>query len=73
MEKTGIKTRLSKYQNKSPMKKSTFYILLYFAIITAIALLTSCSSTQHGYDYKTHHRKAHNAKPSKCYKTHNKW
>jgi len=55
------------------MKKSTFYILLYFAVITAIALLTSCSSTQHGYDYKTHHRKAHNAKPSKCYKTHNKW
>jgi predicted small secreted protein len=55
------------------MKKSNAYILMYFAIILLVALLTSCSTTQHGYDYKTHHKKSKNAKPSKCYKTHNNW
>lgn len=45
---------------------------MYFILITLVASMVSCT-TQKGYDYKTHHRKAHNAKPSKCYKKHNKW
>lgn len=28
------------------MKKSNFYILLYFTVIIAVALLTSCASQQ---------------------------
>ena len=55
------------------MKKSNALIIMYFTLITLMACMVSCSSTQHGYDYKTHHRKSKNAKPSKCYKKHNKW
>jgi hypothetical protein len=29
------------------MKKSNFYILLYFTVITAVALLSSCATTTH--------------------------
>jgi hypothetical protein len=29
------------------MKKSNFYILLYFAVIVAVAALTSCATTVH--------------------------
>jgi hypothetical protein len=54
------------------MKKSNAYLILYFAIIIAIACMTSCSSSQHGYDYKSH-AKHRNTGPSKCYKKHNNW
>lgn len=36
------------------MKKSTFYALVYFTLIFMAASMMSCSSTQHGYDYKAH-------------------
>lgn len=55
------------------MKNSTFYALLWFVAAFLIVSIASCSTASKGYDYKTHHRKAHNAKPSKCYKQHNKW
>jgi hypothetical protein len=55
------------------MKNSTFYALLWFAAAFLLVSAVSCSSASKGYDYKTHHRKAHNAKPSKCYTKHNKW
>lgn len=32
------------------MKKSNFYILLYFIVIIAVAALTSCASTQGCHD-----------------------
>jgi hypothetical protein len=54
------------------MKNSTFYALLWFVAAFLIVSISSCSTSK-GYDYKTHHRKAHNAKPSKCYTKHNKW
>ena len=54
------------------MKKSNAYLILYFAIIIAIACMTSCSSSQRGYDYN-HHAKHRNTGPSKCYKKHNNW
>lgn len=55
------------------MKKSNFYILLYFAVIIAVAALTSCSSTQHGYDYKAHQKRGNNPALQKCFKKHNNW
>jgi hypothetical protein len=54
------------------MKKSTAYAFLYFAIIIAIACMTSCSSPKRGYDYN-HHAKHRNTGPSKCFKKHNNW
>ena len=54
------------------MKNSTFYALLWFAVAFLIVGMSSCSVSK-GYDYKTHHRKSENAKPSKCYKKHNNW
>jgi len=55
------------------MKKRNLFTIIYFAVLLLAASMVTCSSSQHGYDYKTHHRKAHNAKPSKCYKQHNNW
>jgi hypothetical protein len=55
------------------VKNSTLYAIVYFAVFFAVMSMVSCSSSQHGYDYKTHHRKSANAKPSKCYKKHNQW
>lgn len=48
------------------MKKAILFLV-------CACYLASCTTTQHGYDYKTHHRKSANAKPSKCYKKHNQW
>ena len=53
------------------MKKSTAYVFLYFAIIIAIACMTSCTASK-GYDYN-HHAKHRNTGPSKCFKKHNNW
>jgi hypothetical protein len=55
------------------MKNSTFYALLWFAAAFTIVSMASCSTSKSGYDYKTHHKKSAHAKPSKCYKKHNKW
>ena len=55
------------------MKKSNAYLILYFAIIIAIAFMTSCSSSQRGYDYKAHQKRGNKPALQKCYKTHNKW
>jgi hypothetical protein len=55
------------------MKNSTFYALLWFVAAFLIVSIASCSTASKGYDYKTHHRKSENAKPSKCYKKNNKW
>lgn len=54
------------------MKKSNALVLLYFALIFMAASLASCSSSQHGYNYKAHAKKSGHG-PSKCYKQHNKW
>lgn len=54
------------------MKKSNALVLLYFAAMLLAASLASCSSTQHGYNYKSHYK--HNSDgPSKCFKKHNNW
>lgn len=45
-------------------------LILLFVVAV---LFTACATQSRGYDYKTHHRKSANAKPSKCYKQHNKW
>ena len=55
------------------MKKSNAYIIMYFALITLVAVLTSCSNTQHGYDYKAHQKRGNKPALQKCYKKHNKW
>lgn len=54
------------------MKKSNAYLILYFATIIAIAFMTSCSTPQHGYNYKAHAKRS-NTGPSKCFKQHNNW
>jgi hypothetical protein len=48
------------------MKKTILFLLV-------CAVLSSCATSHKGYDYKTHHKKSANAKPSKCYTKHNKW
>jgi len=54
------------------MKKSNLFTIIYFAVLLLAASLVSCSSSQHGYDYKSH-RKHNSDGPSKCFKKHNKW
>ena len=48
------------------MKKSNFYILLYFTVIVAVALLTSCSTTKHScqdsFNYKPKIRENYNSR-----------
>lgn len=39
--------------------------------ILAILMLSSCATQQRGYDYKSHHKRSANARPSKCYVKHN--
>ena len=48
------------------MRKAILFIL-------CVCYLASCTAPQKGFDYKTHHRKSANAKPSKCFKQHNQW
>lgn len=54
------------------MRKSNVLVLLYFAAMLLAASFASCSSSQHGYDYKSHSKRNGHG-PSKCYKQHNKW
>jgi hypothetical protein len=44
--------------------------LILFAVV---ALLFTACATQRGYNYKAHHKRSANAKPSKCYLKHNQW
>jgi hypothetical protein len=39
--------------------------------ILILVTLSSCATTHKGYDYKSHHKRSANAKPSKCYVKHN--
>ncbi len=48
------------------MKNTILFLLV-------CAFLSSCATSGNGYNYKSHHKKSANAKPSKCYTKHNKW
>lgn len=39
------------------MKKSNLFTIIYFAVLLLAASLVSCSSSQHGYDYKAHSKR----------------
>lgn len=55
------------------MKKSNALIIMYFTLITLMACMVSCSTTQHGYDYKAHRKRGNDPALRKCYDKHNKW
>ncbi len=42
-----------------------------FTLITVLLVFMSACATTKGYDYKSHHKRSANAKPSKCFKKHN--
>jgi len=48
------------------MKKSNVYILMYFAIITLVAALTSCTTTSHSckdsFNYKPKIKENYNSR-----------
>jgi hypothetical protein len=45
--------------------------IILFAVVAL--LFTACATQSRGYNYKAHHKRSANAKPSKCYLKHNQW